>query len=352
MSARFSQRYLAIAALLVAAAAVAWAGCDRGSGPRGPSVEREETRGANRYRLRSRVEPHRVTLGDRAVWHLSADLPPRSTAGAPLRDPADSSLDVTVRDPAGAFRREGGLRWGYALDLRGFTLGAIPLPLVRLPVRVGAENDTLDFPPDTLFVDSLTQASTGDVQPDRGPLPTELRPIDIAVAVAAGLVALALIAWIAILVRNAIRRRKGVAAPEPAAPPEAPESILLRELGRLREVAASLPRDQFYDGLSLALRAYATAVTGVPALDLTTTELARELGREPLVDENGRDSLVRALRRSDLAKFARREDPLAEAREALEEAAALAGRLLRPPPTPPTTPSPSSQSPPPSSPVS
>jgi hypothetical protein len=119
-----------------------------------------------------------------------------------------------------------------------------------------------------------------------------------------------------------------------SAPPEPPETILLRELDRLREEASSLPRDRFYERLSLALRGYAAAVTGIPVLDLTTTELTRELGRDSRVDPRGADSLLRALRRSDLAKFARREDPLAEAREALEEAATLAGRLLRPPPEP------------------
>jgi hypothetical protein len=337
----FPNRTVLLAPLLAAAALLVLVlGCGREAEQRGPAVEREESRGANHYRLRSHVEPHRVTLGDRAVWRLSADLPPSAVPSPPLRDPADSSLDLSVLDPAGASRREGGVRWRYALDARGFTLGPIPLPALRLPVTVGGTIDTLLFPPDTLFVDSLTQAMSGSVQPDRGPLPTELRPIDIAVAVAAALLAIALVVLIVSLIRNAIRRRRRATVIDSSAPPEPPEAILLRELEQLREEASSLPRDRFYERLSLALRGYAAAVTGYPVLDLTTTELTRELGRDGRVDPKGADFLLRALRRSDLAKFARHEDPLAEAREALEEAATLAGRLLRPQPKPDAGPAP------------
>jgi hypothetical protein len=313
-------RTASLATPLLTAALLAFAGCGRAGDTRGSAVEREETRGGHHYRFQSRVEPHRVTLGDRATWSLSADLPPRSVSGLPLRDPADSSLDLIERGIPRASRQSGGVRWSHEFEVRGFTL-------------VGDARDTLLFPPDTLFVDSLTQAATGAVQPDRGPLPTELRPIDIAVAALAALLVLAAIAWVVILIRDAIRRRRGLAAPESIVPPEPPEAILLRELGRLRDEAATLARDHFYDRLSLALRGYAASVTGIPALDLTTTELARELNRTGHVDRRHAETLVRTLRKSDLAKFARWEDPLGEARAALDEATSIAGSLVTAPPS-------------------
>ena len=91
---------------------------------------------------------------------------------------------------------------------------------------------------------------------------------------------------------------------------------------------AAIPRDVFYERLSLALRAYAAAVTGVPAPDLTTSELASELSRTPRVAAKARDDLIAALRRADLAKFARFEDEEAEARGILRLAESIAGRLV------------------------
>ena len=317
------------AALLAAAALAALAGCGRQGEPGGPAVSREETRDGRRYLLRSSVEPRRVTLGDRAVWHLSAELPAGSRPRPILRDPADSSLDVSEVKPARSFRREAGARWSCALETRGFALGALPLPRVRLPVEVAPGMDTLEFPLDTLYVDSLTQAMSDSLEPDRGPLTTELRPVDIAVTISAALLAAALVAAAIIALRNARRHRRG---PETAAgragPPEAPEERLRRELENLRLELTALRRDRFYERLSLALRSYTVAVTGIPALDLTTRELGAELTKRGGTDPEGAALLLRTLRRSDLAKFARREDSLEEARAALEEAVSLSGRLI------------------------
>jgi hypothetical protein len=332
-----ARRPLPMASLLASATAMLalglGAGCGRSAGPRGPAVEREETVAGNRVRLESRVEPRRVTLGDRAIWRLGAELSGPVAAAAALRDSANPNLDLSPRAPASARAVRGGSRWSAEFEARGFTLGPIPLPAVRLPVAIGTRRDTLVFPPDTLFVDSLTQASSGKLQPDRGAIATELRPIDLAVAAAVAVLVLGAFAWLVLAIRSALRRRRGEAA-APAAPPEPPETIFLRALERLRGEAASLPRDQFYDGLSGALRSYTARVARIPALDLTTSELARELKRDTRVDAEGAALLLRTLLRSDLAKFARQEDPLGEARAALEEASSLSGRLLRPEPPP------------------
>ena len=192
--------------------------------------------------------------------------------------------------------------------------------------------DTLEFPPDTLYVDSLTPAMTGSVEPDRGPVPTELRPTDYAVAIAVALLVIAAIVAAVWLYRRT-RRRGGVAVAATEAP-EPPEVVFLRSIEGLRAEFGSLPRDRFYDRLSLAIRVYVTAVAGVPALDRTTGELERELLARGY-DAGTVGAIGAMLRRSDLAKFARHEDPLAEARAALDDAATLAGRLRAPAEEPP-----------------
>lgn len=299
------------------------------------SSERTGTRGALRYHLKSEIVPPRVTLGDRATWRLTADFPAGVVIGAPLTDSADSSLDLATIEAPRQSHEHGGTTWSSSFRLSGYTLGRIALPGIRLPVSasVGAPADSLEFPPDTLDVDSLTAAMRGSVEPDRGPLPTELRPIDFAVAAGLALVVLAAILALVHALRS--RRAKQRVAGVVAAAPEPADLVFHREIDRLRGEIEVLPRHAFYEALSLAIRRYAAAVTTVPALDRTTSELERELRARGGLDPDAVTGLGRILRRSDLAKFARHEDRLAEAKEMLDEAATIPTRL--PPPAAPET---------------
>jgi len=330
---------LALAILLLAAAALASGGCARRADERsGATAEREEIRGGRRILLKSSVSPRRATLGDPVAWTLSAELPAAARPGKLLRNDAGSELDIqpprapraeSARPPSPG-RAADRTIWTWPYQVRGFGLGAIALPAVRLPVTYGAARDTLFFPADTLAVDSLTRAATGSVLPDRGPVTPELRPIDYAVA--AGLLLLAIIAAL-LIVRAIRRRRKGVEAP--AAPAEPPDVLLRREIAALRAEGEPLPRDAFYDRLSLAIRDYAAAATGITTRDRTTMEIVRDLRARPAIAPDGVDALRRALARADLAKFARRGGGWDEALDVLEVAERLPDRLpARPAPEP------------------
>ena len=338
--------------VVIATTALGFAsGCQRATEGPGSSLEREGSRGAHRFRLRSDLKPGRVTLGDPATWKLTAELPSGARAVSFLRDSAGPWMDVSaVREPKpGA---EPGGSWDLEYRVRAFDLGRIPLPRTALvvawpeprPPGSGA-SDTLDFPPDTMTVDSLTTAESTALDPDRGPIRPGLRALDIAVATAG--VALLLAAIVAaVLLWRARRRRADPSVPSAA--PEPPETPFRRALEALRSEVESLPRDVFYERLSLAIRAYVSAVTGVPALDLTTSEIRRELSaRGPWKAEAVR-ALVRTLDRSDLAKFARHEDPVAEARAALDEASSLPTWFSAPPESTVGTPAPPPSTPPPS----
>ena len=309
-----------------AVAALFLAGCSgRGGEAARSAIAREGTSGANHFRVASELEPSRVTLGQPTRWTLRAELPRDARPESLLRDPGLQSLDVTERSKPGSRSERVGLVWSGTFEVRGFDLGRLPLPPAALVVRFPDGKDTLAFPVDTLAVDSLTEASSGSLEPNRGPIKPELRPLDIALAAALGLLILAAIVALVLAIRKRRRRAKGV---ENEAPPEAPEAPFLRAIETLRGEIEILPRDRFYDRLSLAVRAYVGAVTGIPALDRTTSELKRELTRRPEVRDEAAALVEAALRRSDLAKFARHEDPFAEAREALDQAASLAGKVI------------------------
>ncbi|HLQ65822.1 MAG TPA: hypothetical protein VK123_01165 [Candidatus Limnocylindrales bacterium] len=288
----------------------------------GATVEREEVRAGNRVLLRSSVSPRRSTLGDPVVWTLSAELPASARPGKLLRGPTVPELDVRPPREGEPERRDSRTLWSWPYQIRGFGLGRIALPAVRLPVEFGGTRDTLLFPADTLAVDSLTAAATGAVLPDRGPITPELRPIDYAVA---GLLALLLLALIALAIR-AVRRRRHPES-RPAAPPEPPEAALRRVVADLRDRGERLARGEFYDRISLAVRDYAAAVTGITTRDRTTMEVVRDLEAKGGVPRDGIDALRRALARADLAKFARRGGGWEDALDVLELAHRLPERL-------------------------
>jgi hypothetical protein len=132
------------------------------------------------------------------------------------------------------------------------------------------------------------------------------------------------LALIALLIRALRRRREPT---RPAAPAEPPDVILLREVASLRARGEPLRRDQFYDRLSLALRDYAAAATGITTRDRTTLEIVLELREREEAPRDGVDALRRALGRADLAKFARRGGGWDEAIEALDLAEKLPEKL-------------------------
>jgi len=312
--------------LLSAIAALAIAGCGPGNDQPLRAVEREEIRGPIRFRLRSELKPARATIGDRVAWRLIAELPRGTAAGPALRDSAPAALEWTERAAPTIRDRRKAAVWSWSVTVRGYDLGAIPLPRVALPLRRGSVTDTLVFPTDTLYVDSLTQAASGEVPAARGPVATELRPIDWVVAAAA----LVLAITAAIVGLPALRRRRGQRKGNaPSSSGESPEEALLRGIAALRAEAGSLASDVFHERLSTAIRSYAASVTGVPALDRTTRELSHELRRETRVEPEALVELVGLLERADLAKFARHDEWCGRS-DLLDQAASLAARLVPP----------------------
>ncbi|MBI4364792.1 MAG: hypothetical protein HY568_05115 [Candidatus Latescibacteria bacterium] len=305
--------------------AVPFGACRRGpADTRERVVEREETIGGAPVRLRSNLSPPRGTLGDRVSWRLDATLGEGLVPGPLLLDPAPSALDLDASNAPSLVRERSGLRWSRSFLVRAFDLGAVALPAARIPVGSGTRRDTLEFPQDTVFVDSLTESITGTLRPDSGPIEPGLRAVDYAVLI---LGALLLAGAAAFLISMLLRSRRKAEAPA-AAEVEPPEARLTEALEALEAEFPTLTRDVFYERLSLALRSYAAAVTGVPALDLTTAELTRELAHRGRVREAGRRALIAALDRADLAKFARYEDESAEAKAMLCEARSIAGALV------------------------
>lgn len=315
---------------LLLALALLGGGCGPSRGQHARVVERAENLRGGRFVLKSELRPGRATLGDVVEWRLSADVPGRAPLGRIIEAPADSTLDVIdLSGSRGPYRSSRGGRdvWVWSRRIQGFALGAIPLPAAALVAGRPTGADTISFPPDTLFVDSLTTALRDSVDADRAAIGPGLRPVDRAVAVAGVALVLGLLAAAVWLWRRLRKRHPG----EAAAPPEPPAATFLRELDQLRADVDRLARDVFYDRLSASVRRYLEAETGIEALERTTREIESELERAARGDESARRAAARVLRRADLAKFARAEDERAAALAAVEEARGLSARF--PPPS-------------------
>ena len=320
---------------LALAASLAFGGCGGGKEATA-SRELDEQRSYGRILARSEVAPRRATLGDPVVWTLTATLPAQAAPLAARLDVPPPALELSARGEATTRITRDGVVWKRQYDLRGFDLGNLPLPKATLLLRHKGHKgrqgpgsaDSIDFPPDTLAVDSLTPASTGTTARDRGPVDPGLRPLDWAVA--GGILLVLLGAAVALVL--VLRRRRAVAETI-ALPAEPLATVYARELDELRREGAALPRDAYHERLSGAVRRYVAGVTGIDAIDLTTRELERELKRARSVRPEAAAEVIRILRRSDLVKFARRADVWDEARSLLEEAAKLAEML--PPAAPP-----------------
>jgi hypothetical protein len=230
-----------------------------------------------------------------------------------------------------------------------FTLGPHDLPALRLEAQTPAGARVLDVPGPRLegvgVIDPKAPSDKLELRDVAAPVPLLVRSWRL-VLWAAGLL---LAAVLAVLGWRWWRARSRRAAEPPAPLPPAErfarrldwlESERLPEQGRARE---------FFFALSEAVREYLGAVTGVPALDLTTEELLGAL--EGVGDPRLDLAALRGFSEDvDLVKYARFPAGGHECQAALRFARDLLERLRPPPATSfPTPTSPATSTPPPTS---
>jgi hypothetical protein len=252
----------------------------------------------------------RVTVGDPITLHVAPRLPPGATPLDRVPTPAGAlpegfrilSSDSLARTPDGRFEAR--------LKVAFFRPGKQSVPPLALAYAAasGTPGDTLRSQPVPIEVVPILPAGN-QVLRDIKDLARVPRPSrwPVWLALAAGLlVAVAAALWI----RRRLRRRAPAPAPAPAVEPlldlrtpyeRALERLAAVERSRLPE-RGELARH--YELVTDALRRYLEESGAVPALELTTAELAYAL--PPGFAERGlRERCVRLLEEADLVKFAR-----------------------------------------------
>jgi hypothetical protein len=294
---------IALLAALLVSAAVA-------SAADGPGPAAAASPGAGAADVTASVRPGSATVGDRLTLTLLAAhdkgvvvvFPDVERAVAPFQ--LLSSAVSPVEEQGGRVTE----RRDYVIA--AFKTGALGVPALPFLI-VAAPGNTL-----TAFTDSIP-VTIASVLPDTAAgesveprdikppvdLPREIWPFVVAAAaVVAGVVAYRYL-------RRWWRRRKaapGRPAPEPRVPPEAAHVVAFERLAALEreDLVSHGEVARFYDALSDIVRLYVGDRYAVPAIDMTTTELAPAMGEARIAPADV-EWATRFLEHADLAKFAK-----------------------------------------------
>ncbi|MGD8359819.1 MAG: BatD family protein [Gemmatimonadota bacterium] len=270
------------------------AGPARGTTPRPP---------AQGPGIRAEVDTTVITVGDRITLTISVDHAAGSRVDWP--DSLDLTpfevLDARVEAPTAA---ADGVPSSLVLTLTAFEVGDLEIP--GIPVEVvgpGEERATLRTSPLGIRVRSVGLDEGGDIREIKGPwsIPRSLLGV---LLWGLGLLAAVALGWF--LFRRIGRGRGPEEGVLPALPPRPPHEVALEALTRL-EASPLLERGEvkeYHIRASEILRVYVEGRFRVPALEMTTLDLTREMARvgvdPPLLEE-----FRQYLHRCDMVKFAK-----------------------------------------------
>jgi hypothetical protein len=287
----------------------------------GPAKVAGQRLPAQESSIRAEVDTTVLTVGDRVTLTIYVDHPAESRVAWP--DSLDLTpfevLDARVEAPAGVEDR---VSSSLVLTLAAFETGELEIP--GIPVEVvgpGWERTTLQTSRFAIWVRSVGLDEGGDIREIKGPLsiPRSLLGILLWVLGAVGAVGLG---W---LLFRRIGRGGGPESVVPTSPPRPPHEVALEALARL-EASPLLERGEvkeYHIRASEIMRVYVEGRFRVPAREMTTLDLTREMERvqvDPVLLEEFR----RYLHRCDMVKFAK-DRPGMEAAGAL---LALGRRLV------------------------
>jgi hypothetical protein len=272
--------------------------------------------------IRTDVDTTLVTVGDRitltvsvdhpsgasVVWPDSIDLSPFEVLGAQAMPPQDGAAG---RTSAAVFL------------LTAFELGELEIPSFEVAV-LAADGGRELLETDRFGIEVVTVGAdeTGDIREIRGPFSI---PVSV-VRVAGWLLVLLLLLSIALFAYRRWRLAPHAEVVDAGPPPRPAHEIALEALDRL-ESSPLLSRGEvkgYHIEVSEILRRYVEGRFTVPALEMTTWEIAEGLERAG-VGQEFREGLRRFLDQCDLVKFAKVRPDAHASHEVLE----LGRRLVR-----------------------
>jgi hypothetical protein len=267
----------------------------------------------------TRLTPDPSQIGDILQLEIIAAYPQGFSVNLPIGLDL-SPLEVVSVDEAEAESSGAGLRKTFTLKLQQFGVGEarvpdFPLTYVDLQGRVETmQVEGRAFSVDSLLANEADPQRQGEDPPISLEYPNELAETIIYVV---ALVVILAIALALILVAIVTRKKPIVVAPP--VPPHLRAFEALDELARRRHDMIEAGQFQdYYVELTEVAKGYVEDRFGFEALDRTTDEIRRDLGRaaERIAPLRAAD-LISFLQECDLVKFARFAPPADETEEAL-----------------------------------
>jgi transglutaminase-like putative cysteine protease len=252
--------------------------------------------------------PPRLTVGDRFEVALDVTSPSHSLVTGPLADSAGAF--VVVGEQRVTRIRADHDEATYKLSVAGFKSGRQRLPGFVFIVSSGERRDTLRTDTASVNIASVLPANMKDIH---GLAPPETFPNLLLWLVPAGLVLLALFAWLARRLYRRYRKLQELAA-APLSPWE--EALAALDAAPWREWLAEGEAKRYSYTLSQILKRYIERRFEFDAVEQTTTELLASMRARRLPM---RDELTRFFTWLDLAKYAKSVPPADEAEAAIAQ---------------------------------
>lgn len=272
-------------------------------------------------RVRARVEPDSIGIGDRFDYVIEVDKDLVQVVQFPEFTLArDGEIELVESLPVDTLSRDGRrLRLVKRYRLAAFDEGRYNLGAARVLyadkniVDTLRSHDSVYLEVTTFQIDSTSQ-SIYDLKPQKT-LPFRFREISGYVKWAV-LFVLVLLAAAYALQRYLQSRGKGLGDLFKAAPPQPPHVVAIRALEALhhQKLWQNNRHKQYYSQLTDILRTYIDGRWGVSAMEMTSDEIIAAIRSEELPDKARMDLTV-ILRDADLVKFAK-ATPEAEQNEA------------------------------------
>lgn len=272
-------------------------------------------------RVRARVEPDSIGIGDRFDYVIEVDKDLVQVVQFPEFTLArDGEIELVESLPVDTLSRDGRrLRLVKRYRLAAFDEGRYNLGAARVLyadkniVDTLRSHDSVYLEVTTFQIDSTSQ-SIYDLKPQKT-LPFRFREISGYVKWAV-LFVLVLLAAAYALQRYLQSRGKGLGDLFKAAPPQPPHVVAIRALEALhhQKLWQNNRHKQYYSQLTDILRTYIDGRWGVSAMEMTSDEIIAAIRSEELPDK-ARMDLTAILRDADLVKFAK-ATPEAEQNEA------------------------------------
>jgi len=241
------------------------------------------------------VSPTRVTVGDRIVYNLTAQLPPGTELLPPSVPSRAGGFSIT---PLGKKEAKGSI--SYVYELRTYETGDKLIPAPELVFK-NSRGGTSRISPGSVpvVVESVLGAEAKDIKDIKPPLDLAYFPAGLLL----GTLAACAVAAAVILV---LRRRKTgkPAAPSAAMPPHVIAYRALERLLAMKLISQGRVKE-YYIRLSDIVRRYVEGRFGIKAPDRTTEEFLAEVGVSGLLDPRSRALIGDFLEQSDMVKFAR-----------------------------------------------